>query len=95
MGFGSHIYGCSCACSQENNQYLATAQMPIHQVKRILRERPNLATPKSVIKHTAKIILNAILTYRKQVFKILCIKNTDGSLGLSKMATEVMFKEHI
>lgn len=74
---------------------MATAQTPIQQVTRILRERPNLATPKSVIKHTAKIILNAILTYRKQLFKILCLQNTDGSLVLNKTATELIFKKRI
>lgn len=74
---------------------MATAQTPIQRVTRILRERPNLATPKSVIKHTAKIILNAILTYRKQVLEILCLWNTDGILVLNKMATELMFKEHM
>lgn len=74
---------------------MAAAQTPIQRVTRILRERPNLATPKSVIKHTAKIILNAILTHRKQVFNILCLQNTDGSLVLNKMATELMFEEHI
>lgn len=74
---------------------MATAQTPIQRVTRILRETPNLATPKSVIKHTAKIILNAMLTYRKQVFEILCLWNTDGILVLNKMATELMFEEHM
>lgn len=74
---------------------MATAQTPIQRVTRILTERPNLAAPKSVIKHTAKTILNAILTYRKQVFKMLCLQNTDGSLVLNKMATELMFKKRI
>lgn len=56
-------------------------------------KRPNLATPKSVVKHTAKITLNAMLTYRKQVFKRLCLRNADGRLVLDTMATELMFKE--
>lgn len=45
--------------------------------------------------HTAKIILNAMLTYGKQAFRILRLQNRHGSLVFNKMATETMFKEHI